>query len=267
VLGLLFFLLTQPDRVRKLISFTVAYLATIGLLYVPFWQGGVTFTAFRDNPGTFRNINSLASFLDHLYNGIAAVFGQPVVGPTVYNSPAEKITHLLSIGIFALIMGIVCWRTLRKPDTINSMRGLVCWWAGVWLLYCFLGSSWFWPWYLVTFFGFYALVEATSRHEVGSFAFLRLPMAVRILAFSMLSMYCFYTWAPQHVLFARLPGFFWSYLVGAYIWLLPLLANQWLFRPRLALSPRTHKLSETRWQEIRMLLEKRLLSFRSRPEL
>ncbi len=267
VLGLLFFLLTQPDRLRKLTTFTVAYLTTIALLYIPFWQGGVTFTAFRDNPGTFRNINSLPAFLAHLYNSIAADFGQPVVGPKVFNSPADIIAHQLSIAIFALILGIVCWRSLRRPNTINSVRGLVGWWAGVWLLYCFVGSSWFWPWYLVTFFGFYALVEATSKHKVESFAFLRLPLAVRILAFSMLSMYCFYAWAPQRVVVAGLPAFFWTYLGSPYIWLLPLLANQWLFRPHLELSARTHKLRETRWREVRMLFEKGLLSFRSRAEL
>ena len=266
-LGLVFFLLTQTEKVRKVVSFTLAYLASTVLLYAPFWQGSVTFRAFRDNPATFRNINSLPDFLGRLYNAIAADFGQPVISPHVYSSPAIHFMHLLSLGAFVLIFGILCWRALWVPSSINSVPALVRWLAVAWLLYCAIGSPWFWPWYTVSFFGLFALLEATSSRKTWSFAFLRLPLAVRIMAFSMLSMYSFYAWAPQDVYVPGLPGFLWANFCGLYVWMLPLLANQWLLRSRLVSLLQTHKLRETRWQEVRSLLERSIPSLKSRPEL
>jgi hypothetical protein len=98
------------------------------------------------------------------------------------------------------------------------------------LLYCALGTPWSWPWYAVTFFGLYALLEAYQEgNKVNSdvqwrYLRLRLPLAVRLLSFSMLTLYCFYAWGPQHSFVPGLPGFEWAYLSGLWVWLLPLLA-------------------------------------------
>jgi hypothetical protein len=95
-------------------------------------------------------------------------------------------------------------------------------------LYCALGSPWFWSWYLVTFFGLFALVESITPWN--NWRAQRLPLAVRLLVFSMLSLYCFYAWAPAHTSLPGLPGFAWGDLRGLCIWAIPLLA---LYRPPL----------------------------------
>jgi hypothetical protein len=112
------------------------------------------------------------------------------------------------------------------------------------LLYCALGTPWSWPWYAVTFFGLYALLEAyqegnemnsnvqwrwlRGRDKSGmhdkSAPYIRLPLAVRLLSFSLLTLYCFYAWGPRYSFVPGLPGFEWAYFSGLWVWLLPLLA-------------------------------------------
>ena len=222
LLGLLFFLWTQPKRIHTILATTALYTGIIVLSYAPFWAGRLTLHTLRINPGATRNINTLPDFLSELSNGIAAALGQPVVvQPTV--SPAEHLLHILSTIVFIIVFALFCWQTLRTPNYINTLPSLIRWLAFAWLIYCAIGSPWFWPWYLLTFFGLYALVEATNDTKVWPFSFLRLPLAVHLLTLSMLILYCFYTWAPTHSYVHVLPGFLWTDFRGL-IWLIPLFA-------------------------------------------
>jgi len=211
-------------------------------LYAPFWNGGAIFNVFVVNPAASRTINTLPDTLSHLYNGIVAALGFPVGAPI--GSPAEHFLHTLSMSIFVLIYAALCWQVVRNPQQLRNIHGLVRWFALVWLLYCAIGSPWFWPWYMVTFFGLYALFESSKpaqayleekfpaakfRQASISRLFERLetlllqPGLARALSFSMLTLYCFVTWGPQHTFLPFLPGFVWSYSGGFWAWVFPLL--------------------------------------------
>ncbi len=228
---------------RGILTLALIYAGIIALLYAPFWQNGAILNVFRTNPTASRDINTLAEFLSRLYNGITAGLGYPLA-PHI-GSPAENFTHTFSIVIFVILYALLCWRAIRTAPTLNTLPSLIRWLALVWLLYCAIGTPWFWPWYLVTFFGLYALVEGTGpdNEPWGS----RLPLAASLLAFSMLSLYCFYAWAPQASYIPGLPDFYWAYLCGLWAWLIPLLAIGWHFHN--SKSPITHhateRLSET----------------------
>jgi len=192
-------------------------------LYAPFWQHGAIFNVFHTNPTTSRDINSLAAFLSRLYNSITAELGYP---PAPLNgSPAENFTHTLSLGIFALIYCFLCWRALTSKATINTLPSLIRWLALAWLLYCALGAPWFWPWYIVTLLGLSALIESTSPAKELLFGLFRQPLAKYLLTFSMLSIYCFYTWGPHDsFIISWLPGFQWGNLSALWAWGIPFLA-------------------------------------------
>jgi len=197
------------------------YIGLIVLLYAPFWQHGAILNIFHANPTTSRNINTPIEFLFRLYNGVVARFGQQ--HPPVNGSHAENVTHVLSIGLFMLLYGWLCWRVLRTAQTLHTNASLISWLALAWLLYCALGTPWFWPWYLVTFFGLYAIVAATSSNRIALFGFTITPLTVSLLALSMLSIYCFYAWNFDATFVRGLPDFRWSYLRGLWAWGIPLL--------------------------------------------
>ncbi|HLJ34202.1 MAG TPA: glycosyltransferase family 39 protein [Ktedonobacteraceae bacterium] len=227
--GLLFLLWNQqPRRLRPIIYAILLYGGIILLLYAPFWQNGTILAVVRDNPTSHRNINSLPEFVTALFNGISGLFG--------FSSPlVENLTHLFSLGIFVILYAWLCWHSIHQPAIkLQNVPDLVRWMALIWLLYCFVGAPWFWPWYLVTFFGLYALVESTpspvSSQGKLFFRFLsvqsvqRIPLAVRLLAFSMLSINCFYIWGIHSSYIPGLSDFSWSFLRGPWAWALPLLA-------------------------------------------
>ena len=227
------------DAVKTSLAATAAYLGIIVALYTPFWQGGSILDVFSVNPAAYRTINSLPEFLAHLYNAVVAQLGFPLAAPI--GSPAEHFTHTLSLVLFVLIYCILCWRTRRAPGGISTIHGLVRWMALVWLLYCVIGSPWFWPWYLVTFFGLYAIVEVSSDQTYsilvpsrGTTTSHTWPSMVRMLTFSMLSLYCFTTWGPQHSIVPGLPGYPWSIFSGLWVWVFPLLGIAFMRRPRLS---------------------------------
>ena len=167
-------------------------------------------------------MNSMATFVSHLYKVI--VHGNAYSSLSAMPTFSEKFAHTLSIVIFVLVYAFLCWQAIRNPAHINTIPKFIRWMAVVWLLYCAIGSPWFYPWYLVTFFGLFALIEANSKHDQWQFSFLQLPLATRILAFSMLSLYCFFTWVALRSFVPLLPGFLWNYLCGLWIWILPLIA-------------------------------------------
>jgi hypothetical protein len=231
----------RSQRLKHVGGSLAIYIGLIVGLYAPFWQGGAIFNVLQVNPGAYRSINTLPDTFGHLYNGIVAAIGFPVGAPI--GSPAEHFLHTLSMGLFVLLYAGLCWQVLRKPGQMRSIHGLVRWLAIAWLLYCGIGSPWFWPWYMITFFGLYALFEASKpaqaylpeefkpesrqnslTHQFERFqALLLQPRVVRMLAFSMFTLYCFTTWGPQHTFIPFLPDFAWSYLSGVWAWILPIL--------------------------------------------
>jgi len=230
--GLLLFLWAyQPRNIRHIAATLATYLGSIIVLYAPFWQNGAYLKVFQVNPTAIRNINSIPDVLTRIYNSIVALLGYPLA-PAI-GSLAEHITHTLSIGVFLILYVLLCWHALRAANRIDTLPKLIRWMALAWLLYCFIGSPWYWPWYIVTFFGLYALIEATSSRELPFFRTgsrhspYRFPFAVRLLAFSTLSLYCFYalTSAP----FPGLPALTLASPGGLWIWIIPLCA---LFGPK-----------------------------------
>ncbi len=234
--GLLLYLWMQEPvrgRFKRVIVVTMTYTGIILLLYAPFWQGGAILNVFSVNPATYRSINTVADFLGHFYNGVMGAFGYSIVAPI--GSPAERMLHTLSLGIFVIVYLLLCWRVIRKPERMSTSQGLIRWMAATWLAYCALGSPWFWPWYLVTFFGLFALIEASPGDDSAVFDFLPWPIStgtylVRMLAFSMLSLYCFFIWGPYHSFVPGLPDFEWAYLSGLWAWVLPLIGVAILLR-------------------------------------
>ncbi len=223
-------------RLKQVGAILVSYGAVIVLLYAPFWQGGAIFNVFRVNPATYRTINTFADFLAHGYNSIAALLGNPPGAPV--GSPAEHFMHTFSIGIFVLLFLVMLWRMLRAPWHLQSLRGLIYWMAIAWLLYCAIGSPWFWPWYLVIFFGLFALLEGSEEDAPGESQrqifpwglwFMRTPPATRFLSFTMLSLYCLIT-GPSRGFVHGLPGFLWSDFAGVWAWILPLAGSALLMR-------------------------------------
>ncbi len=238
-----------PQRLKHVTISVGTYGGLIVALYAPFWQGGAILNVFQVNPATYRTINTLPDTLSHLYNSLVALLGFPVGAPI--GSPAEHFLHTLSLGVFVLIYVALCWQAICTPHSLRSIHGLVRWMATVWLFYCAVGSPWFWPWYMVTFFGLYALIESSkpaqsyiaeqfampsigpadlTRRFVQLQDLLLRPRVVRLLTLSMFTLYCFATWGPVHSLVPALPGFQWSYLAGVWGWVLPFLALK-LMRP------------------------------------
>ena len=222
--GLLLFLWMQPHKVRNIVLTTTTSLGIIIVLYAPFWQNGAALKVLEVNPAAYRNINSSAEFLSYLYNGISNHITDPskhhLIAVYIGSEP-EHVAHLLSIAIFLILYGMLWWRASHAPHRIDNLPELFRWQALAWLLYCAFGASWFWPWYAVTFFGLFALIEVTGS---GLSWGLLQPFAMRILTFSLLSVYCFLTWKPLHTVIPELPGFLWTYVRGLWIWTLPLLA-------------------------------------------
>jgi hypothetical protein len=237
--GLLLFLWMQrPRQISHMLITSATYASVVLLLYAPFWQHGAVLYLLIVNPATSRAINTPYDFLSQIYNALANVpvplsaSGEPTA------TPIERLTHIVSVILFILVYTILCWRSTRGSSPINTIPGLIRWMALAWLLYCALGSPWFWPWYLVTFFGLFALVESITPWN--NWRAQRLLLAVRLLAFSMLSLYCFYAWAPARTSLPGLPGFVWLDLRGLYIWAIPLLV---LYRPHLRTLARLPKQS------------------------
>ena len=234
---LLLFLWIQPRKFQNIVGALATYPGMVLLLYAPFWEHGAILKVFLVNPSAFRNINSPAEFLSYLFDGIYYALvsvraHHPITTYVYIGSPAELVAHILGIGVFVIIYGLVFWRAARHAQHhIGTFPGLIRWLALVWLLYCVIGAPWFWPWYAVTFFGLYAIVEATSERELLSFGFLRQPLTIRLLAFSLLTLCCFFGWGPTNSAIPGLPGFLWAYLRGLWVWALPLLAISLQLKP------------------------------------
>lgn len=242
----------QPagQRLRQVGASLATCAGLILALYAPFWQGGELLHVLSVNPATSRTINSLADALTHLFHVLVTTPGSPL--EAVGDASLAALMRPLSLGLFLVLYAGLCWFALRSPAFLRSIPGLVSWMAGVWLLYCSLGSTWFWPWYLVTFFGLVALLEAVPlstllpreqtpgrrAHLLQSIQGLLLHRGmIRMLVLNMLTLYGLTTWGPLHSFIPGLADYQWSYLGGFWAWLLPLLG---LFFPAASEKARTH---------------------------
>ncbi len=265
--GVLLFLWNQqPDnngrrlRLVSLVAAIATYVGVIIAFYAPFWQGGAVLAALRVNPGTYRNINTFADFLSRFYNSLAHTPGYLASPASVSVSFSQQVAHILSVSLFVILYALLTWWwATRAPWNFNTFAGLLRWLALVWLLYCAIGSPWFWPWYTISFFGLYALIEATGTRDTVAFGLIRLPMAVRLLAFSMLSLYWFFAGTSGLFFVPGLPGLRWAYLSGLWAWTLPLLA---LWQPltmnlRGTAQPLLDHLADVlRWEKLRMWIQR-----------
>ena len=262
--GLLLYFWFQRDRIRNILISIGAFLVVILLLYAPFWDQGALLHTFVNTPAAARNINTPAEFFANLYNGVVYLFVHATFmhtpGHLFIVSPAEQVTHLLSLGAFALALVYMCWYAIRVPERINTIPALIRWFAILWLVYSVLGSPWFWPWYLVVFFGLFALVEGTTDRQVWFVGPFRLPLMVRLLTFSSVTLYCFFSWAATSSFAPGLFFFYWSDFGGLYMWFLPLsglrLSLLQPFRRGKTSPVITHKLVATRWEHMRTFLGK-----------
>ncbi len=220
--GLLLYLRMQPRRLGNGVTVAAVYVGTLVVLYAPFWQHGAILHALPANPSSYRDVNTLPEFFSDFYKSLTRLSGY---SPAIAGSASsESVTRTLSILIFAAAYSLLCWKT---RDTLQTPLDLVRWMALAWLLYCAIGTPWFWPWYTVTFFGLFALVtsiEVDSTREQRLFKALRSPQYISLLTFSMLSLYCFFTLGPLTSFVPWLPRFRWAFLRGLWAWSLPLLA-------------------------------------------
>ena len=234
-------------RLRNIALILAVYILTILVLYAPFWSHGSILLILRVNPGTSRSINSLPEFFSHLYDSLTTHATQE------NGFTAEVLLRYISEGLFVVSYLGLCWYGLRRKVVANTgvhtgvmnytptkglrqdrvvstgvmnyapTREMIRWMVGAWLLYCFLGSPWFWPWYLVTFLGLLALLETLPSDKTISYRFVGAqfiaPVFAPVFAFCMLSLYCFYTWSPYGSFVPHLFQFRWAYLRGLWAWL------------------------------------------------
>lgn len=222
---LLFFWWSFPGRRLKVLGTSAAiYAGLIIALYAPFWQNGALLNVLSVNPGTTDNENTLVDTLGHLYNSVKQALLHTSPAPDV-GSAIEIFLHRLSLVAFVLLFLYQVWRVFRVQHGIRTPLQLVSWMTWAWLLYCAIGSPWMWPWYLSLFFGLFALLEIASDPPLPDY----LVLAVRLLSFSLLSIYVFFTWGAYAIYFPLLPNFRWSFWRGFWAWLIPLGGVGWIW--------------------------------------
>ncbi len=208
-------------RVGNLLLHAGAGAVVLLLLYLPFWQHGEIIHVLLHNPNTAHDANSLYEVFVRLYAGYAKI--QVPSASVTKSILVETISHTASTLIFLAVYAALCVRALIRPRSISTLPALARWMTLVWFSYCLFGTPWFWPWYMITFFGLFALVEADDTQTDTWFNLLHVPLAVRAFAFTMLTVYCFYTWAPYASFVPYIFHAQWVYLRGLWAWFLPLL--------------------------------------------
>jgi hypothetical protein len=235
--GLLLFLwIRQPHRWLHTTLAAFAYIGTLLLLYVPFWNGGAILRVLNLNPGAFHAINSPYAFLIYLSASLRGSYVPPA--NVSFSSHIEHVAHVGSITLFVIAYALLLLHAFYTWRHKNAWPSFLRWMAVAWLLYCLIGSPWFWPWYMVTFLGLYTLIEANNFMAISPITrVLNFPLAARLLSFSMLSVYCFLSYAPVVSFVPPFTHLTWAELGGLWIWSIPLLA---LFVP-LKSSARLHE--------------------------
>ncbi len=246
------------NRFRDVVTATCQYTGVIVLLYAPFWQHGDILQLLRVSPAAIHDVNSPYQFVACLIDSLRGITIPTLSGP---GSSIEAISHLVSMLLFAIVYGALCTWPLVRPRYVNTLPALIRWMALAWLLYCVIGSPWFWPWYTITLFGLLTLIEVDGRMNTRIQSILRsFPVGgfARMLTISMFSLYTFGEWQPWNSssplaidfswlyangYFPLLPHFLWEYFAGLWIWALPFLViGAWL------LLARRHK-NTMRWQQ------------------
>jgi hypothetical protein len=216
--GLLLFLWTRPlsalyskDRVQDVMMVICIYVSVVVLLYVPFWQQGAILQLLRVSPVMTADINSLYQVIVGV---IAGMRGTTIPTALEPSSRIEIISHIVSTVLFAVAYGVLCIWPLLRPRYVNTLSALIRWMALAELLYCLVGSPWFWPWYTIPLLGLLALIEADGRATICT-RFLRRSFPAgtfaRLLTISMLSLYTFGTWSSGQSSPSFLHPFLWLY--------------------------------------------------------
>jgi hypothetical protein len=249
--GVILYLWAQRQSTRSICKILAVYIGTVIALYAPFWQNGAVLRVFTINPGTNLNVNTLAEFGAVSLSTVVHVF----TGHTL--NRAGQIVHTMSIIIFIFIYATLCLRAIQRPHRLFTPLHLIQFSTLIWFLYCSLGAPWFWPWYTITFFGLFALLEATQEFSWQAQTFwgtLTLPLAIRLFTLGVLSLYVF----DGQPLTAFIPGLFpmhWAHLRGLWAWSVPLYLfslyawpkrHQW----RRFLSPQWWKLMRLEWRKL-----------------
>ncbi|WP_151728013.1 glycosyltransferase family 39 protein [Thermogemmatispora aurantia] len=233
--GLLLFLLAREERrpfwqrLRLPAAMLLAYAGCIVLLYWPFWQHGAVLRLFQVNPSASMARNTPYEFLVHLYATIAQI-RLIQIDPNTGSYP-EIIAHAIASLLFVLAYGSLCLYTLRRPASIRSLPALFGWMALAWLLFCFVGSTWFWPWYLVSWVGLSLLVLASDKSWQSLLRSRAFAVTTAFTAFCMLSIYAGYVWGMERTGLPFFPGLQISWLRGLWGWsflllLIPLMLAQ-----------------------------------------
>lgn len=220
---LLYVLFSTVDTLpwlQRLYNVAVAAIVAFGVIVVihmPFWHHGTLLNVFKVTPSASRDINSIYEFgvnILHLL-GFAALHHT-----SDHGAPVEVYSHWLSDLFFVLIYGWIFFYTLRNPRLIRTPLALVSWLAFVWLCYCCLGSPWFWPWYMILFFGLLTLVEACQvDNHVIPFTLNGFDMGLvnRSLSLGLFGLYGLWNF------YNLLPAYRLHYLSSQLSWLVPLL--------------------------------------------
>jgi hypothetical protein len=225
--ALLLYLWAQRPRRWSAIAITIAaYLGTMILLYAPFWQNGYVLHFLLVNPGSSHEQNTFYEFFIRLYASLTGTYIASTA--QIAGSPIEDALHLFSLFLFALAYAALFLWALLPGRGIKTIPAMLRWMILAWVAYIIIGSPWFWPWYAITLFGLYALLEATSTDRGPFLGFLDLPLAVRMAAFSMLTLYCWLSIAPVKTIVPHITDFQWAYVRGLWIWLPPLLAVRFM---------------------------------------
>ncbi len=230
--GLLLYLWAQfPRRWHSIVLPTLVYIGAFVILYAPFWQGGAVLHVLSINPGVTRAINSLYDVLVHL--DVSLRGKQYILVSSDVGTHTEVMMRDISMLLFIIVYAAICLGAFSARWRLRSLPSLIRWMALTWLLFCLIGSPWFWSWYLVAFLGLAALVIAISTEEQTVLGFIQLPLALLLLTFSMLTLYCFATWAARsYIPFPPLAYFQWAYLRGIWAWffLIPALHSESLMK-------------------------------------
>lgn len=222
--GFLMFLLLQRTtarswrfRIQDVLTAVVIYASLIIILHAAFWENGALFGVLSITPSATRDINSFYELFVHIY---AQIKGIPMPREMDRGSYLEIFSHTLSTGLFVLTYMALCIYSLKRPHSFNTVPALMSWMAFAWLLYCVVGSPWFWPWYAVILFGLFACIEATqSCSELTSTLFGPLDVILfgRLLAVSMVGLYGLW------IFYNLYPDFQPRYLTSLPVWGIPFL--------------------------------------------
>jgi hypothetical protein len=223
--GLLLFLWTHyassvsyGKRIGMLLLMGAISLGVIVVLYLPFWENGAVLNILKVTPTVTREMNSIYDFLVGIYDWVCGIKMHDT--SLDHSSLFEIYTHSISTIIFCVGYCVIIVRSLLLPHVIKSQPAFLSWLALIWLLFCVLGSPWFWPWYCVILFGLFALLEVYYGYNAQvPFVFGRLNTTLfgLALSISLFSLYCFGNLAQTSNQLQL------SWLGGGWIWGLPCL--------------------------------------------